>query len=90
MRLKNSADCIAITDKDYQIIFVNDSFCKVYGYKEEEIVGQPISIIHSVHNLPEVSNDLFSTLAKEIGLVKFSTKEKVELIFRFNFPLHHY
>ena len=80
--VKNSADCIAITDKDYQIIFVNDSFCKVYGYKEEEIVGQPISIIHSEHNLPEVSNDLFSTLAKkEMWTGEVLNKRKVGIDF---------
>ncbi len=63
--VKNSADCIAITDKDYKIIFVNDSFCKVYGFKEDEIIGQPISIIHSENNLPEVSDDLFSSIANK-------------------------
>lgn len=63
--IKNSADCIAITDKDYKIIFVNESFCKVYGFEKEEIVGQSISVITSRNNLPEVSHSLYSTLAKK-------------------------
>ena len=60
--VKNSADSIAISDKDYKIIFVNDSFCKVYGFKEDEIIGQPISILHSENNLAEVNHDLFSSI----------------------------
>ena len=60
--VKNSADCIAITDKDYKIIFVNDSFSKVYGFEKEEIVGQPISVITSRNNLPEVGQSLYSAM----------------------------
>jgi PAS domain S-box-containing protein len=63
--VENSADCIAITDKDYKIIFVNDSFCKAYGFKEEKIVGQPITVIISMTNLPEIANNLFSTLEEK-------------------------
>jgi len=60
--IKNAADCISITDKDYKLIFINDSFSKTYGFKEDEIIGQPLSIIHSENNLPEVNNDLFSSI----------------------------
>ncbi|OFY51275.1 MAG: hypothetical protein A2W85_04565 [Bacteroidetes bacterium GWF2_41_31] len=63
--VKNSADCIAISDKDYKIIFVNDSFRKVYGFEKEEIVGQKISVITSKNNLPEVGHSLYSALAKK-------------------------
>ncbi|MFA5971857.1 MAG: PAS domain S-box protein [Lentimicrobiaceae bacterium] len=63
--VKNSGESIAITDKDYKIIYINDSFCEMCGYKEEEIIGQPIAVINSQNNLPEVINNLFSTLAKK-------------------------
>ncbi|MFA6270959.1 MAG: PAS domain-containing sensor histidine kinase [Candidatus Paceibacterota bacterium] len=63
--VKNSADCIAITDKDYKIIFVNDSFSKVYGFEKEEIVGQAISVITSKNNLPEVGHSLYSAMVKK-------------------------
>jgi PAS domain S-box-containing protein len=33
-------DSIYITDMQGKIIYVNKAFCKTYGYKEEEIVGQ--------------------------------------------------
>jgi len=65
LAIKNSVDCITIADNNYQFIFVNDSFCKVYGFKEEEIVGQPIAIVISKNNLPEIGNDLFSTINKK-------------------------
>ncbi|MDP2337536.1 MAG: PAS domain S-box protein [Bacteroidota bacterium] len=75
--VKNSADCISITDKDYKIIFVNDSFCQTHGFKEDEIIGQPISIIHSGNNLPEVSHDLFSSIAnKKIWTGEVLSKRK--------------
>ena len=63
--VRNSDDCIAITDKDYKIIFVNDSFCKVYGFEEEEIIGQTIAVIISMNNLPEVGNGLYSSMEKK-------------------------
>ena len=63
--IENSADCIAITNKDYKIIFVNDSFCKVYGFEKEEIVGQSISVITSKNNLPEVDSSLYSAMVKK-------------------------
>jgi len=33
-------DSIYITDMQGKIVYVNKAFCKTYGYKEEEIVGQ--------------------------------------------------
>jgi PAS domain S-box-containing protein len=63
--IKNSADCICITDKDFKITFVNDSFCKVYDYKEVEIIGQPIVVIISKNNAPEIGKDLYATIAKK-------------------------
>ncbi|NOU47756.1 MAG: PAS domain S-box protein [Bacteroidales bacterium] len=63
--IKNSADCICITDKNFKITFVNDSFCKVYDYMEEEIIGQQIAVIISKNNLPEIGKDLYSTITKK-------------------------
>jgi PAS domain S-box-containing protein len=63
--IENSADSIAITNNDYIIIFVNDSFCKVYGFEKEEVIGKPISVLTSKNNLPEVSHSLYSTLDRK-------------------------
>ncbi|MFY9151476.1 MAG: PAS domain-containing sensor histidine kinase [Prolixibacteraceae bacterium] len=75
--VKNSGESIVITDKDTKIIYVNDFFCKMSGYKEEEIIGQPVAVINSQNNSPEVVNDLFSTLAKtEIWTGEILNKRK--------------
>ncbi|UCF15145.1 MAG: PAS domain S-box protein [Phycisphaerales bacterium] len=36
----STEDSVYITDTQGTIIFVNKAFCRTYGYKEEEIVGQ--------------------------------------------------
>jgi len=43
--LKSVQDCISITDSEDRIIFVNDAFQTVYGYREEDIIGKPVSIL---------------------------------------------
>lgn len=63
--VKNSGESIAITDKNYKIIYVNNFFCEMCGYKEEEIFGQSIDVINSQNNSPEVIDDLFSSIAKK-------------------------
>lgn len=45
--LKSISDCVSITDTENNIIFVNESFIKTYGYSESELVGKHISIITS-------------------------------------------
>lgn len=79
--VKSTGDCIAITDKDYQIVFVNESFAKTYYYAIEEIVGQPISAIISTNNLPEVVNNLYPAMARNenwIGEVINKRKDGID------------
>lgn len=38
--IMSTEDSVYITDTQGKIVFVNRAFCKTYGYKEEEIVGQ--------------------------------------------------
>jgi len=38
--VRSTEDSVFITDMQGKIIFVNKAFCRTYGYKEEEIVGQ--------------------------------------------------
>jgi len=48
--LESIGECVTITDYQNQLIFVNNAFCKTYGYTEEEIIGRDISIIRSPLN----------------------------------------
>lgn len=43
--IKSVSECISITDRNDNIIFVNDAFLETYGYREEELIGKSISIV---------------------------------------------
>ncbi len=45
--LESIGECVSITDYQNKVIFVNNAFCKTYGYNELEIIGKDISIIRS-------------------------------------------
>jgi PAS domain S-box-containing protein len=45
--LESIGECVSITDHNNKIIFVNNAFCKTYGYNQEEIIGKNISILRS-------------------------------------------
>ena len=62
--LKNVNECVSITDINETIIFVNQSLLKTYGYKENELIGQNITILRSSNTPPEI-----------IDLIKPSTLE---------------
>ncbi|NOQ25713.1 MAG: response regulator [Bacteroidales bacterium] len=53
---KSITDCVTITDLDNNILFVNDSFLKTYGYNHKEIVGKKIDLFGSPKN-PEGLHD---------------------------------
>lgn len=62
--LKSVSECVCITDLRDRITFVNKSFCRVYGYLPEELIGKHISIIRSQKNDPEIIRSILpETLA---------------------------
>jgi PAS domain S-box-containing protein len=63
--VQSTQESVVLTDKNYVINFVNDSFLKTYGYKKEEIINQHISFIHSVNNNPEVIKEILTHLEKK-------------------------
>jgi PAS domain S-box-containing protein len=52
--LKSVSECVCITDLRDRITFVNKSFCRVYRYYPEELIGKHISIVRSSKNDPEM------------------------------------
>ncbi len=54
--LKSINECVTITDMEGNLIFVNKSFLKTYGYTENELIGKNISIVSSGKN-PKNIND---------------------------------
>ena len=43
---QNSADGMRLTDKDGHIVAVNQTFCKLVGMKEQEMIGHPLTVTY--------------------------------------------
>jgi PAS domain S-box-containing protein len=56
--LKSINECVSITDMEDKILFVNESFLKTYGFNENELVGNQMSIVRSPNNLEELVKDI--------------------------------
>lgn len=58
---------ISITDKKAKILYVNEEFCKVTGYRPEDILGENESILSDKSTPRDVYRDLWRTIsAKKI------------------------
>ncbi|WOE70044.1 PAS domain-containing sensor histidine kinase [Hydrogenimonas thermophila] len=69
---------VSKTDKHGIITFVNDKFCKISGYSEEELIGKP----HNIVRHPDTPKSLFKELWKTIlakktfkGIIKNRKKD---------------
>jgi PAS domain S-box-containing protein len=45
--VKSTSECISITDHKDILLFVNDAFCRTYGYQRQELVGRHIGMVLS-------------------------------------------
>ncbi len=43
--LRGMDECVSITDVEDRLLFVNEAFLRAYGYREDELLGQPISML---------------------------------------------
>jgi PAS domain S-box-containing protein len=59
----DQAAIIAITDARGIITFVNENFCKISKYSEEEILGNSHRLINSKHHSKEFFEDLWKTVS---------------------------
>lgn len=57
----STEDSVYITDMQGNIIFVNKAFCKTYGYKEQEIVGQNCNILWIGRQQSQSTRSVFQT-----------------------------
>ncbi|HCT29817.1 MAG TPA: hypothetical protein DIW31_03565 [Bacteroidales bacterium] len=57
----NIVESVSITDIGNRIIYVNPAFLEMYGYTEEEIIGQNISIIRPKSLPQELPDEIFNT-----------------------------
>jgi PAS domain S-box-containing protein len=59
--MKSISEAVTITDEQNTIIFVNDTFLRMYGYEREELIGAPIHILRIEESLPPVDEILTAT-----------------------------
>ncbi|MRR09650.1 PAS domain S-box protein, partial [bacterium] len=45
--VKSATECISITDDRDILLFVNDAFCRTYGYDRSELIGRHIGMVLS-------------------------------------------
>ncbi len=74
----NTSSIVSKTDKKGIITFVNDNFCKISGYKREELIGKNHNIVRHPDNPKSIFKDMWHTIKdkKEIwqGIVRNRTK----------------
>lgn len=75
--LKDTDFLVSQTDEKGIILFANEDFCKIAGYKLEELVGKPHSIVRH-RDMPKAAfKDLWDTVKSGkiwTGYVKNATK----------------
>lgn len=69
---------VSQTDSKGKILFANEDFCKIAGYRLEELIGQPHSIVRHADMPRAAFKDLWDTVKSGkiwSGYVKNATKD---------------
>lgn len=82
--LRSVNECVSITDLEDNILFVNESFIKTYGYSEEELSGKNMNFFRTTNNSSELINGILPETLKRgwQGELKNKRKDGSE------FPIH--
>ncbi len=59
--IKSISECVNVTDMNGNILFINESFIKIYGYTQDELIGKSIKLIRSSNN----PKDLLENIHKQ-------------------------
>ncbi len=62
--LRSIGECVSITDIEDRILFVNEAFQETYGYREDELIGQPIEIVRTDKNRESATVEIRPATAK--------------------------
>ncbi len=74
--LRNVSESLSVFDLNGNIIFVNDSFIKTYGYEKEELIGQSINKFHPSTNPRQIFKPIIEKTLKENWEGELTAKRK--------------
>jgi len=60
--VEQSANSVMITDTDGLIEYANPCFCRVSGYRIDEVIGQKPNLLKSGHQAPEIYAELWQSI----------------------------
>ncbi len=68
---------VSRTDKKGIITYVNEKFCEISGYSEEELIGKPHNIVRDPANSENLYKNIWQTISsKKIWTGTFSNRKK--------------
>ncbi len=62
--LESVNECVTITDLNHNLTYINDAFCKVYGYSKQELIGEPISKVLVDADINETEKEILNHTIK--------------------------
>lgn len=74
--LDSISEGISVTDMNDNIIYVNKSFCDLYGYTEDELVGKSISMLRTSSNDPNIVKEILPKTIKKGWQGRIFNKKK--------------
>lgn len=78
INLKSNDFLVSQTDSKGMILFANDDFCKIAGYRVEEMIGRPHNMVRHPDMPESAFKDLWRTIKQNkiwTGYVKNRTKD---------------
>ncbi|MEW5727586.1 MAG: EAL domain-containing protein [Pseudomonadota bacterium] len=61
--VEHGPSSVVIADPDFNIVYANDTFCRLTGWTPAELEGRPVGILHSDAEPEAVERDIRETLA---------------------------
>ncbi|MEI8257701.1 MAG: PAS domain S-box protein, partial [Deltaproteobacteria bacterium] len=58
-------DAVVVTDREGKVVDWNPGAAALYGYRSEEIVGQPVSVLHAPEDVDRVTEEVFAAIARD-------------------------
>ncbi len=74
--LESVSESVSVADLNDNLIFVNESFKRIYGYSEKEVLGKSISFLRSDENSPSLLEEIYSSSIKDGWLGEIINRRK--------------